>query len=154
MVVHIRIFFRLIRFLALKPPPYHTCVLISLGIIWWSIVSSPTKFQNNSFVKYVVSSKNVKKTFLSLQSFSDDFSKLLLYSNQVRHGTSFCIEFHDCRLNSLRINDSKSNHKNGSIRVLLAKFLCSIIWKLPHKNEKYSKYSTSFFTGNVHRLLQ
>ena len=37
------------------------------------------KFQNNSLVRHIVSSKNVKKKFLSSEPLSDDFFKILFY---------------------------------------------------------------------------
>ena len=63
-------------------------------------MSSRAKFQNNSFVTHIVSSKNARGMFLSLEPFPDDFSKILLNGNQVNHGTFLCVEFHD-RQNSL-----------------------------------------------------
>ena len=75
-------------------------------------MSSRAKFQTNSFVRYIVCSKNVKRTFLSPKPLPDDFSKILFYGNQVSQGTSLCVEFHDRRPNSLGREESQRNHKN------------------------------------------
>ena len=86
-------------------------------------MSSHRKFQNYSFVRHIVSSKNIKSTFLTSEPFPDDFSKVLFCSNQVNNGAFLCVEFHICQLNSLGKIEShthtKKNHRSMLIRVLL-----------------------------------
>ena len=64
-------------------------------------MSSRAKFQNNLFVRHIVSSKNVKRTFLSSEPVPDDFASILFYGNHSNYGTSLCVEFRDHRSNSL-----------------------------------------------------
>ena len=62
---------------------------------------SYAKFQDDSFVRRIVSGKNVKRTFLSLELFPDDFSKILFYSDMVTNGINLGVEFHNRRLITL-----------------------------------------------------
>ena len=54
-------------------------------------MSSCAKFQNDPFIRSIVSSKNVKRTFLSSESLPDDFSKIfikiLFYGGMFSNGT-------------------------------------------------------------------
>ena len=79
---------------------------------------SRTKFQNNSFVRYIVSRKNVKRTFLSSEPLPNNFAKILLYDNQVTHGTSLCVEFCDYWQKSLG-EELQKNYSSGRVRALL-----------------------------------
>ena len=83
-------------------------------------MSSRAKFQNNSFVRHIVSSKNVKGTFLTSKPLNDVFSKILFCSNQVSHGTSRSVEFQDRRSNSLGREESQRNHRSECIIASLA----------------------------------
>ena len=49
-------------------------------------MSSCAKFQNDSFIRSIVSSKNVKRTFLSVEPLPDDFSKILFHGDMVNNG--------------------------------------------------------------------
>ena len=91
-----------------------------MDIIWWSIMSSCAKFQNDPFIRNIVSSKNVKRTFLLLEPLADDFSKILFYGDIVNNSTCLCAEFHGCRPCCLWGVESQRNHMSGSIRVSLA----------------------------------
>ena len=84
-------------------------------------MSSHLKLQNNLFVKYIVSSKNVKKEkmFLSSEPLHDDFFKILFSGNQVSHNTFLCVEFNDHWPNSLEREESYRNHRSGCTRVSL-----------------------------------
>ena len=82
-------------------------------------MSSPAKIQNNSFVRYIVSSQNVKGTFLLTDPLPGDFSKLFFFGNQVSHGTSVWAEFNGRELNSLRRGESHRNHRTGCLRASL-----------------------------------
>ena len=79
-------------------------------------MSSCAKFQKNSFIRSIVSPKNVKRMFLPPEPLSDDFSKILFHGDIVSNGTNFCVEFHDYRPNSLGRDESKRNHRSGSKR--------------------------------------
>ena len=57
--------------------------------------------------------------FLSSEPLPDDFAIILFSGNQVSHGTSLCIEFHDRRPNSLEREKSQRSHKSGRIRASL-----------------------------------
>ena len=81
-------------------------------------MSSCAKFQNNSFVRCIVSSKNIKRTFLLLEPQPDVFSKNLFYGNQVSHGTSLYVKFQDHQPNSLGKEELHRNHRNRSITAL------------------------------------
>ena len=59
------------------------------------------------------------KIFLSSEIILDNFCKLLLYSNQVSHSTSLCVEFHDCQPNSLRGKESQKS-RSEQVKALLA----------------------------------
>ena len=83
-------------------------------------MSSRAKLYNNLFVKHIVSSKNIKRTFLQFEPLPENFSKILFYGNQVSDGTSLFIEFHDRRPVRLVGEESHKNHKNEHIRALLA----------------------------------
>ena len=91
-----------------------------MGKIWWSIMSLCAKFQNYTFIRSIVSSKNVKRTFLSLEPLPDDFSKILFYGDIVINSTYVCVEFHGCRPSSLWWVESQRNHRSGCIRASLA----------------------------------
>ena len=82
-------------------------------------MSSTAKFQNSSFVRHIVSSKNEKRTFLSVELLLDDLSKILLCRNQVNHVTPLCVDFHDRWPNSLGKEESQRNHRNELMRVEL-----------------------------------
>ena len=90
-----------------------------MGNIWWLILSLCTKFQNNSFIRSIVSNKNVKITFLSPEPRPDDFSKILFYGDMINNGTCLCIKFHSHRPSSFWGVESQRNHRSGGIRVLL-----------------------------------
>ena len=64
-------------------------------------MSSCAKFQKDSFIRSIVSRKNVKRTFLPPEPLPDDFSKFLYHGDIVSNGTNLCVEFHDRRPNSL-----------------------------------------------------
>ena len=64
-------------------------------------MSSCAKFQNDPFIRSIVSSKNVKRTFLSPEPVPDDFSKTLLHGDIVNNGICLCVEFHGRRPSSL-----------------------------------------------------
>ena len=57
------------------------------------------KFQNDSFVRRIVSSKKLKRMLLSSEPLTDDFSNILSYGDMVSNGTSLCVEFHGRRPN-------------------------------------------------------
>ena len=57
-------------------------------------MSSCAKFQNDPFIRSVVSSKNVKRMFLSPEPFPGDFSKILFHEDIVNNGIYLCVEFH------------------------------------------------------------
>ena len=82
-------------------------------------MSSSAKFQNSSFVRLIVSSKNEKGIFLSVDLLLDDLSKILFCRNQVNHVTSLCVDFHDRRPNILGKEESQRNHRNELMRVEL-----------------------------------
>ena len=65
------------------------------------MMSSCLKFQNDPFIRSIVSSKNVKRTFLSPESLPDDFSKILFHGDIVNNGICLSVEFHGRRPNSL-----------------------------------------------------
>ena len=90
-----------------------------MGVIWWLIMSSCEKFQKDSFIRSIVSSKNVKRTFLSAEPFPDDFSKILFHGDMVNNGTYLCIEFHSRRLSSLWGVESQRNHRSRRIKASL-----------------------------------
>ena len=71
-----------------------------MGIIWWLIMSLCAKFQKDSFIRSVVFRKNVKRTFLSPKSLSNDFSKILFHGDVINNGTCFCVDFHGHRPSS------------------------------------------------------
>ena len=52
-------------------------------------MSSRTKYQDNSFVKHTVLSRNIKIMFLSQELMI--FSKILLCGKQIRHGKSLFV---------------------------------------------------------------
>ena len=68
---------------------------------------SCVKLQKDSFIRSIVSSKNVKKIFLSPEPLLDDFSKILFY------GDCLFVEFHGRRPNSLWGVESQRNHESG-----------------------------------------
>ena len=70
-------------------------------------------------VRCILFSKNVKRTFLSLEPLPDDFSKTLFYGNQVSYVIPLSVEFHDRRLNSLGGEKSQRNHRIGRIKASL-----------------------------------
>ena len=51
------------------------------------------KFQFNSSVRYIVSSTNIKRTFLSSELLPDGISKNVFYGNHVSQGTSLLMSF-------------------------------------------------------------
>ena len=51
----------------------------------------------------IVSSKNIKRTFLSSEQLPDVYSKNLFYGNKVSYDTSLSGEFHDCQPISLGV---------------------------------------------------
>ena len=57
-------------------------------------MSSCAKFQNDSFIRSIVSIKNVKRTFLSPEPLPDDFSKVLFHGDIVNNGICLRVEFH------------------------------------------------------------
>ena len=59
------------------------------------------KFQKDSFIKSIVSSKNIKRIFLLSELFHDGFSKTLFYDDIVNNGTWLSVEFHGCQPSSL-----------------------------------------------------
>ena len=75
------------------------------------------KISEDSFVRYIISTKNVKGTFLSSESLPDDISKILFYGNQISHGTSLCVEIRNRRLNCLGKEESQRNHTVLPLRV-------------------------------------
>ena len=102
---------------------------MSLNIIGYYLIIlhvNLTKFQNNSFVKYIVSNKNAKRTFLSSEVHPDDFSKILFYGNKINHNTSICAEFHDRRPNSLGREELQGSHRSGHIRASLTNVILKI----------------------------
>ena len=72
-------------------------------------MSSCAKFQHDSFVRRIVSSKNAKRMFLSSEPPPDNFSKVLFYSDMVSNGSYLCVQFHDRRMNSLGGVESQRN---------------------------------------------
>ena len=64
-------------------------------------MSSCAKFQNDSFIRHIVSNKNVKRTFMSSEPLPYDFSKILFYGDMVSNGTNLYVEFHGRRSSSL-----------------------------------------------------
>ena len=83
-------------------------------------MSSCSKFQRDSFIRSIVSRKNVKRTFLPPEPLPDDFSKILFHGDIVNNGTNLCVEFHDLRPNSLWRVESQRNHRSRRIRASLA----------------------------------
>ena len=81
---------------------------------------SCAKFQNDPFIISIVSSKNVKITFLSTEPFPDDFSKILFQGDIVNNDICLCVEFHGCQPSSLRGVESQRNHRSAHIRSSLA----------------------------------
>ena len=77
------------------------------------------KFQKDSFIRSRVFRKNVKRTFLPPESVSDDFSKIFFHGDIVSNGTNLCVEFNDCRPNSLSRVESQRNHRSRRIRASL-----------------------------------
>ena len=69
-------------------------------------MSPCAKFQHDSFVRRIVSSKNAKRMFLSSEPPPDNFSKVLFYSDMV---SNLCVQFHDRRMNSLGGVESQRN---------------------------------------------
>ena len=65
------------------------------------MVSSCAMFQNDSSVRHTVASKNIKRTFVSSEPLRDDFTKILLYGNQVINSTLHRVEFYGRGPNSL-----------------------------------------------------
>ena len=63
-------------------------------------MSSCAKFQNDPFIRSIVSSKNVKGTFLLPEPLPDDFSKILFFGDMVNNGTYLCVVFHGRRPSS------------------------------------------------------
>ena len=59
------------------------------------------KFQNDSLIKRIISSKDVKRTFLLSEPFPYDFSKILFYGDMVNNDIYLCVEFHGRRPSSL-----------------------------------------------------
>ena len=84
-------------------------------------MSPCAKFQKNSFIKSIVSRKNVKRTFLLPELLPDDFSKIIFHGEIINNGTFLCVEFHDRRPNSLCEVESQKNHRSRRIRASLAK---------------------------------
>ena len=80
---------------------------------------SLAKIQINSFLKHIISSKNVKRTFLSSEPLHVFFS-LFIYGNQLSHGNPLSVEFHDRRPNCLGKEQSPKNLRNGRMRPTLA----------------------------------
>ena len=72
------------------------------------------KFQNNSFVRRIVSSKNEKEF-----SFRQNHSLMIFLNFILRHGTFLHNEFHDRWPSSLRREESHRNHKSGCIKASL-----------------------------------
>ena len=81
---------------------------------------SCAKFQKDSFIRSIVSPKNVKRTFLSPEPLPDDFSNILFYGDMVNNGTCLCVEFHSRRPRSLWGVESQRIHKSERIRASLA----------------------------------
>ena len=80
---------------------------------------SCAKFQNDAFIRSIVCSKNVKRTFLSPEPLPDDFSKIFFHGDIVSNGTNLCVKFHDSRPNSFRGEESQRNHRSRRIRASL-----------------------------------
>ena len=78
------------------------------------------KFQNDPFIRSIVSSKNVKRRFLSPEPLPDNSSKILFHGDIVNNGAYLCIEFHGRRLSNLLGVESQRNHRSGRIRASLA----------------------------------
>ena len=96
------------------------CVCLPLDIIWWSIMFSCAKFQNDPFIRSIDSNKNVKRTFLSSEPLPDDFSKKNFHGDMVNNGICLCVEFHGRRATSLWGVESQRNDMSGCIRASLA----------------------------------
>ena len=64
-------------------------------------MSSRVKFQNDPFIRSIVSSKNVKITFMSPEPLPDDFSEILFHGDIVNNGICLCVEFLSRRPSSL-----------------------------------------------------
>ena len=62
--------------------------------------------------------QKIKRTFLSSEPLPIDFSKIQFYGNQIRHGTSNYVQFHDRWLNSVGREKSQRNHRSELIRTL------------------------------------
>ena len=92
---------------------------------------SCAKFQNDPFVRSIVSSKNVKKTLLSPDLLTDDFSKILFYGDIVNNGICLCVKFHGRRPSSLWGVESQRNDMSGRIRASLALLNKKPLKKLP-----------------------
>ena len=88
-------------------------------------MSSSAKFQNNLFVRQIVSRKNVRRTFLSSEQLHD-FSKILFYGDIVNNGTCLLslMIFGQVVYEQLQ---SQRNCRSGCIRALLPLLNDSII---------------------------
>ena len=64
-------------------------------------MSSSAKFQKDSFIRSIVSRRNVQRMFLLPEPLPDGFSKILFHDDIVSNGTNLCVEFHDRQPNSL-----------------------------------------------------
>ena len=63
-------------------------------------MSFRAKFKNDPFIRSIVSSKNVKRTFLLPEPLPDDFSKMLFHGDIVNNAAYLCIEFRGRRPSS------------------------------------------------------
>ena len=79
-------------------------------------MSSCAKIHNDPLIRSIVSSKNVKRTFLSPEPLPNDFSKILFHGDIVNNGIYLCDEFHGRRPSSLRGVESQRNQRKGRIR--------------------------------------
>ena len=57
-----------------------------LNIVQPSTMNLCTKLDKNQFTECMISDKNTKRTFLLLETASDDFFRILFYMNDDSHG--------------------------------------------------------------------
>ena len=92
---------------------------VAFNISFWTRNISSARIL---FWRGVVSSKNLKRTFLSSKLLPDGFYKTLFYGDMVNNSICLCVEFHGLQLSSFWSVESQRNRRSGHITASLATF--------------------------------